>query len=673
MNKKDKKYIIILWVIILIIIWFLFLPINLDDNKSSTIIFDSNNIEIWEIIAENKIRHRFKGIDEIPEFTKKATILLEDKNFYNNLWIDLTAIIRAIINNIKSWENIEWASTISTQVIRNKLWLNEERTYIRKLAEFSLALSLNIQYSKNQILEYYLNNIYYWYLNYWIWSASKYYFDKDIKNLTKAEQIALLIIPKNPSKYNPYTNIDNFNNRFEKVTNYLKTQWLINEIEAQSILSEVLFLNQNHDNKLPYIVDFIKKNEINKSIINTTIDYNLTKKIENISKNIIDNLLWKDVWDYWVLIVDKKTNELKVMIWWIDYYLENWQVNSTTSLRQVWSTIKPFTYLLSFKDLWYSPETKILDLPIQFNTADGNTYSPKNYSLDYKWEISLAEALSQSINIPAVKLTDEIWLNRLYNFLKLLKISSIDKQAEYYWLALTLWVSEMTLYDLLQAYTIFSNDWNLCEINYIYKEKNCEKIIEKKYTNMISEILTNRYFKLKWFPINSNLDFENKKVFVKTGTSRNFRDNWTIGFTDNYLIWVWAWNKDWAYMKWVSWATWAWEIFREIVDYLEPEDDNYYDKKIVIPKDNKTDFLEIISPLDESVYKIDSNKPKNVSQIKLDFKTNIDYDDYKWLINNNELDSNFLNTSEWNFEVKIELYKNWELIWHKISNIEILE
>lgn len=126
-------------------------------------------------------------------------------------------------------------------------------------------------------------------------------------------------------------------------------------------------------------------------------------------------------------------------------------------------------------------------------------------------------------------------------------------------------------------------------------------------------------------------------------------------------------------MKWVSWATWAWEIFREIVDYLEPENDNYYDKKIIIPKDNKTDFLEIISPLDESVYKIDSNKPKNISQIKLDFKTNIDYDDYKWLINNNELDSNFLNTNEWNFEVKIELYKNWELIWYKISNIEILK
>lgn len=675
MKTNYKISIWIFGIIILFIISIFVFPLKLKNTELSTIIYDSKDIEIWELIKNKEIRHRYTEIEKIPDFTKKAIILIEDKNFYNNSWVDLIAILRAFKNNILSWEKIEWASTISTQVIRNNYWLNKERTYLRKLSEFYLALSLNSKYTKDEILEYYLNNIYYWYLNYWITSASKYYFNKEINNLTKAEQIALIILPKNPNKYNPYNNIENFNIRFEKITKYLNNSWLINDNEVDSILSEIIYLNYNHENKLPYIIDYIKYNKKELFIdnkIQTTIDYNLTKKIEKISKNVINSLLRKDVWDYWVLITDRKTNELKAMIWWIDYYLENWQVNSTTSLRQVWSTIKPFTYLLSFKDLWYKPETTILDLPIQFNTINWNNYAPKNYSLDYKWEITLAEALSQSINIPAVKIANDIWLYRLYNFLKKINISSLNKEPEYYWLALTLWVSEISLYELLQAYNIFANNWTLCNISLIKNSSNCEKIIEPEYINMVNEILTNRYFKLKWFPINSNLDFEHREVFVKTWTSRNFRDNWTIWFTENYMIWVWVWNKDWTYMKWVSWSTWAWEIFKEIVEYLEPISNTYINKKIIYNNDKKS-FLKIISPLNDSEYKININKPENISQIKLDFQTNISYDYKKWFLNNKEVKTDFINTELWNHELKIIIYKNWNIASEEISNIEIIQ
>ena len=674
---KIKKYIYIISssLLIIIIISIFLIPIKLNNTDLSSIIYDEKNIEIWEIIKDKKIRHRFKKIENIPLFTKKSIILIEDKNFKTNIWIDFLAIIRSIKNNILSWKKIEWASTISTQVIRNNYWLNKDRTYLRKLSEFYLAISLNIKYSKEEILEYYLNNIYFWYLNYWIESASHYYFNKGLTNLTKAEQIALLIIPKNPYKFNPYKFRENFDSRFRNIVNYLFTNWLINNQEKKSILSEVLIFNYTHQNKLPYIVDYIKKNPSIKieNKIKTTIDYNLTKKIEGISKNIIDWLAWKDVWDYWVLITDRKTNELKAMIWWIDYYLENWQVNSTTAKRQVWSTIKPFTYLLAFKDLWYSPSTTILDLPIQFNTADWNNYSPKNYSLDYKWEVSLAEALSQSINIPAIKLVDKIWINRLYNFLKINWITTLNKDADYYWLALTLWVPEMKLYELLQAYSIFANNWEFCKIQITKnKDNSCKKIIDEKYINMVNQILTNRYFKLKWFPINSNLDFRNKNVFVKTGTSRNFRDNWTIWFTDNYMIWVWVWNKDWRYMKWVSWATWAWEIFKEIVNYLEKNNNTILKEKIIYKTNNKQ-YLEILSPLNNSIYKIEKNKPKNISQIKLDFKTNIDFDKKVWKINEKIITSDFIDLKKWNYEIKIELYNKWRKIEEKYSNIEILE
>ncbi len=684
--KKKIPIFLTSFIVIFIISIFIF-PVKLKQIPSSNIILDAKWIEIWEIIIDKKIRHRELEIEKIPDFTKKAIILMEDKSFYSNIWIDFNAILRSFYNNLKSSEVIEGASTISTQVIRKSYWLNEKRTYIRKIAEFYLALVLNKKYSKNEILENYLNNIYFWYLNYWIASASQYYFAKNINNLTKAEQIALLILPKNPSKFDPYKNKNLFKNRFDKIVDYLNKEWLINDNELNSIKQEMLEFNYNHKNKLPYVVDYLKNNyslstpfrvlpfekgeKLRKTDnnINTSIDYNLTNKIDEIAKNTIIPLAWKDVWDYGILITDRKTNELKVMIWWVEYYSENWQVNSTTSIRQVGSTIKPFTYLLAFNDLWYKPETTILDLPVQFDTVDWNTYSPKNYSLDYKWEVTLAEALSQSINVPAIKIADSVWITRLHNFLKELNITSLNENTEHYWLALTLWVWEISLFELLQAYSIFANEWNFCDIKIIKDiDGLCKKIIDKKYVDMVYEILTNRYFKLAGFPVNSNLDFKNREVFVKTWTSRNFRDNWSIWFTKNYMIWVWVWNKDGTYMKWVSWSTWAWEIFKNIVNYLEKEDQ--ISEKIIY-NTNKQQYLKIISPLDKSTYKIDKSKPQSVQQIKLDFDTNIEYNNYKWFVNNIEFKKDFFNLEQWMFEIKLKLYNFWKIIKEDVWIIEI--
>ncbi len=677
------KYIFIILIILFLISPF-FIPIKLNQINSSTIILDEKGIEIWEIVYDERIRHREIKFGQIPDFIKDSIILIEDKSFFSNLWIDFSSIFRAIYNNIKSDGVIEWASTISTQVIRNNYWLNKDRTYFRKILEFYLAISLNLKYSKQEILENYLNNIYFWYLNYWIQSASKYYFDREINNLTKAEQLALIILPKNSSKYDPYTNYENFKYRFDKIVDYLSNEWLFDTNEAELIKLERLDFNYEHKSKLPYVVDYIRSPHPNplprgEGVVQSTIDYNLTKKIDEIAKNTIIPLMWKDMRDYWILILDRNTNDLKVMIWWVNYYANNWQVNSTTSLRQVGSTLKPFTYLLAFKDLWYSTDTKILDLPVQFDTVDWNTYSPQNYSLDYKWEVTLAEALSQSINVPAVKLLNEIGIARLYNFLKQVWINSLNEDIDYYWLALTLWVWEISLYELLQAYSIFANEGNFCEIGLtpppsgtsfekgrnLIENNNCIQVIELEYIDMVNIILTNRYFKLAWFPINSNLDFENKEVFVKTGTSRNFRDNYAIWFTDNYMIWVWAWNKDGTYMKWVSWASWAWEIFKNIVNYLEENDDS---REKIVYEDNKYKYVEIVSPLDKSIYKIEELRKDN-QEIKLDFETNVDFDYYKWYINWEEYNKDFFKLERWSFEIKLVLYENWKEIKDISSNI----
>ncbi|MDD5213548.1 MAG: transglycosylase domain-containing protein [Candidatus Gracilibacteria bacterium] len=692
--KKSIK-ITLISIIFLYVIYFTFpyfIKIDLKEIPESKVIYDSNNEEIGEIIAENKYRHRigdFSG--EKYDFAKKVFISLEDKRFYYHSGIDFISFFRAFYHDLLAGKIVEGASTIDSQVIRNSLWLNSSRGYKTKIKEFVLALALNKKYSKDEILNLYLNNIYFGYLNYGLESASIYYFGKDVTNLTKAEIIALATIPKNSNNYEPFKKKQNFENRFSAILEALKSRKIITESEYEDIKSEKLIWNTEHKNKLPYVVDFIEKTppaslppQVERGTegegkIQTTLDYYMTREIEKLSYNAILKLFWKNVTDYSVIVLDRKTNDLKVMIGGIDYAGLNGQVNSRTSPRQAGSAIKPFTYYLAFKNLGLSPESKILDLPISFQTKEGYEYSPKNYDLKYHSEVSLAEALSQSINIPAVKLTQEIGVENLLEFLKKVGITSLNESAEHYGLALTLGVGEVSLYELTRAYSIFANNGDLCDINFIEgNNKKCSKIAEKKYSDMVSEILTNRYFKLGGFPINSSLDFPDRNVFVKTGTSRNFRDNWAMGYTDNYIIGVWVGNKDASNMKGVSGASGAGEVFRNIVYYLEPTDiveTKYFSNN----KENRNEnirslqekYLEITSPLQNSVYSIDKQKPLDSQSIKIEFSTNYDYDKVYYLVDNEILKNEFWKLEKGTHKIFVKLMQNGSLISTKKTLISV--
>lgn len=668
---KTLKTIILTLIIFYGIYFFFpyFIKVKIQPIPTSTIIYDKNNIELWEIVTEWKYRHRNTQFEDFPEFLKEAFIWIEDKRFYFHSWVDFIWIIRAFKNNI-IWWNTQWASSIENQIIRNQYWLNEKRWYKLKIKEFIFSLALNKKYGKNEILALYLNTINFWYLNFWVESAAKFYYQKNLENLTQAEIIWLLTIIKNPNNFNPITKLSAFNNRFKILTNSLEKQGIISEKEKNLILEEKLVFYTWEKNKLPYVVDFInnstfKEKEENGNIF-THFDYYLTQKIDNLAKTTLKNLAWKNVGDYSIIIIDKNTMNLEVMIGWQDYDAKDWQVNASLALRQPGSTLKPFLYALYFQDFWKNPSSTILDLPVSYKTTFWNSYEPKNYSLTYAWEVSLAEALSQSINIPAVKILNEIWIEKFLQFLKTIWVNSLNKNADYYGLSLALWSGEISLYELTRAYSIFANNGKYCDINILKNEKwesdTCKNIIEKKYIDMVWEILTNRYFKLAWFPINSNLDFPDREVFVKTGTSRNFKDNWSIWFTNNFIIWVWVGNKSWEEMKWVSGATGAWDIFKKIVYEL----DNYEKSSPIISLENeKKDFIKIISPLENTVYKINPSIPLKNQQIKLNFSSNIDYDDLVWYINDIAYKSQFLSLSGlWNqTKIKVEVYKNNELLW----------
>ena len=197
---------------------------------------------------------------EIPELYKKGLVWLEDRSFYDNNGVSFRGIVRSIVHDIAAGHAVEGASTLSAQFIRNALWLGEDRSLSHKVLEFLYAIRLNHLFTKEQILTMYADRISFGHMNYGLKSASLYYFAKEPNNLTEAEQIALLAIPKNPASYDPYTQEKSFQKRFEMIVKTLQEGKIITELGAKNILSEEFAFNTDHRDSMPYVADFIKKN-----------------------------------------------------------------------------------------------------------------------------------------------------------------------------------------------------------------------------------------------------------------------------------------------------------------------------------------------------------------------------------------------------------------------------
>ncbi len=653
-----------------------FLPLTIPPLASSLVIRDVHDEEIGEIIADKRIRHRDIAFDDIPSFYLSGLLWIEDRDFWDNSGISYRGVARSLLHNIRAWRIVEWASTISAQLVRNALWINEDRDLMHKLLESLYAIRINHILSKKEILTEYVNRIGFGYMNFGLRSASLYYFGKEPKHLTEAEQVALLIIPKNPNVYDPFLHPVAFQKRYVKLLNTFESGGVLNSTDRARIGSEHLDFLTKHTPILPYVTDFIRSSlsgsEQSPGVLVTTFDLGLTKRIDTIAQSILDRLSWRNVSDYGILIAERTPSgpALRVMIGGKNYHeSERWQVNTTLALRQPGSTIKPFTYLLAFQNLGYTPESMMTDLPVHYATAEGYAYEPKNYSQKYSGEVSLREALSQSINIPAVKLLEQVGVQTLLDFLHTIGITSLRESSDHYGLALTLGDGEVTLFELLQAYSIFAYDGQYCPITFTLSGGSlCHQVVDQKYIDRINSILMDRYAKLPEFPINSSLDFADRRVALKTGTSRNFRDNWTIGFTDHYMIGVWTGNKSGENMKWVSGATWAWEIFAKIVYALEPEEtipEIHESKKESLP------FLTITSPLGGSVYERDPLKVESLQEIALRFRTNVSYDKVNWTINGKPIEKENFTLYPGIYIFEIALQKDGKNIASEKSSITV--
>ena len=540
-------------------------PNNLSDRQvaQSTKIYDRTGEHILYEIYEGQKR-TIISLDDIADYAKKATIAIEDKHFYEHKGIRVISIIRAGVNNlIGSSSGGGGASTLTQQFIK-KAVVGEEHSYFRKIKEAILALQLEKKYTKDQILQMYLNQIPYGSTNYGIESASQSYFHKSAKNLELDEAATLAAMIQAPTRY--LNNPDSLRDRRDLVLSLMKDQGYINETQMKEAQGKAMriYLGSNIQTA-PHFVLYVKQYlaeqygekvaETGGLKVITTLDYDLQKKAEKIVADLSEkNLKEYNTNNTALVAIDPKTGQILSMIGSRDF--NNQEISGQFNVavlgkRQPGSSLKPFVYTAAWEK-GYTPETVLYDVTTNFDSRDGAGYTPKNYDGKEHGLMTMRSSLQGSLNIPAVKTLYLVGIDNTIEFLKRFGYTTLSKEAG---LSLVLGGSEVNLLEHTEAYATLANNGtyqkpvSILEIkdsngNDLYKWKKTDGIeaIKPELASLTASVLTDNAARAYIFGLNNNLVLPDRPVAAKTGTTNDNKDAWTMGYTPSIAVGVWAGN-----------------------------------------------------------------------------------------------------------------------------------
>lgn len=547
--------------------WFSQLPnpqvLAVREQPVTTKIFDRNGKLLYQIYAEQN--RTPVDLSHIPPYLTEATIAIEDKNFYKHRGFDVEAIIRAGRETFLH-QNIQGGSTITQQLIKSTL-LSPERSYERKIKEVILAFWAEQLYTKDQILEMYFNEVSYGGTAWGVEAASQVYFGKDVKDLTLAQAALLAGLPAAPTDYSPFgAHPELAKQRQEEVLDRMVAEGYITQAQATDAKNEKLvFASPSIPIYAPHFVMYVKDELIKEYGIKmveqgglqvyTTLDLSLQQEAEKTVREEVDKLKPLQVGNGAMVITDPKTGEILAMVGSRDYFDIEHQgnVNVTTALRQPGSSIKPVTYATALEK-GLTAATAIDDSPVAFPDGD-NVYAPVNYDGRFHGRVTLRDALGNSLNIPAVKTLNQIGVRTMIAKAQQMGITTWDDENRF-GLSLTLGGGEVRMIDMATVYSAFANDGKRNTTTPFIKIDNAkgETLFEHKPENtqvlnpgvafIMSDILADANARLLEFGPNSVLSIANHRVSVKTGTTDNKRDNWTIGYTKDYVVTTWVGNND---------------------------------------------------------------------------------------------------------------------------------
>lgn len=546
----------------------------------STKILDRNGEVLYDIY-ENQ-RRTPVSLNDIPLYLRQATVAVEDKNFYKHQGFDVTGYLRAIFNIIVR-HKLQGGSTLTQQLVKNTL-LTSERTLFRKVREFILAIQIERKYSKDEILQMYLNEAPYGGTAWGVEAASELYFGKSVKDLNLVESAILAGLPQRPSVYSPYSSTPKaYVDRTKSVLRRMREDGYITkeqEDEAVKQLENVQFKPKETGFKAPHFVQYVQKvleEKYGEDVVTrgglkvtTTLDLKLQEKAQDIVKEEIAKVEKLNITNGAAVVLDPETGEILAMVGSKNFSDPNYdgQVNVTLSLRQPGSAIKPITYAAAFKK-GYTPSTLLMDVPTEFGTGlGGKPYKPVNYDGKYRGPVQVRYALGNSLNIPAVKMLALVGIENTLKLAYDLGVNSLEPTQDTLskvGLSLTLGGGEVRLLELASAYCAFVNqgyrvdpvailkveDLNGKVLEEVKPQKT-ESVLTPQVAYLIANILSDNDARKDVFGPNSLLNIPGRTVMVKTGTTNDKRDNWAIGGNTQVMVGVWVGNNDNSEMKKVA-------------------------------------------------------------------------------------------------------------------------
>jgi 1A family penicillin-binding protein len=531
----------------------------------STKIYDRNGEHVlYEVHGEQK--RTLVSLNQIPKYVQGATIAVEDKNFYNHGGFSVWAMARTMVTNVL-YGRSAGGSTLTQQFIKNAV-LTNEKTATRKIKELILAQQIEKRFSKDEILQMYLNEIPYGSNAYGVQAASQKYFNKDVGQLTIAEAALLAALPQSPSRYSPYgPNKELLLGRKDYILDLMTQQGYISETEKEVAKKEVLVFSKPETSIIaPHFVMYVKSILAEKygektleqgglKII-TTIDYDKQKIADEVIAEKTANYQEKyNANNASLVAIDPKNGEVLAMVGSRNYFDEeiSGQVNVATSLRQPGSSIKPIVFASLFEK-GYTPDTILYDVVTNFSNG-ADSYIPHNYNLKEYGPVSIRKALAGSLNIPAVKALYLTGVDSVIELTHALGYSSLNNKNDL-GLSLVLGGGEVKLIEHTNAYSAFARDGKVPQIITILKveDKNgntleesrpsTKDVLSSQTARLINSVLSDNAARSFIFGEKNNLTLADRPVAAKTGTTNNYHDAWIVGYTPSLVTGVWVGNTD---------------------------------------------------------------------------------------------------------------------------------
>ena len=540
---------------------------------------------LYEFYDERRIN---VPLSDVAPVMQRVTLAIEDAKFYEHRGFEPRAIVRAAWENYRNHETVSGASTITQQLVK-RLLLTDEQTYIRKLREILLAAQVEMLYPKDSILEMYLNHVYYGNQAYGVEAAALSYFGKSAKDLDLAESSLLAGLVQLPSVYDPVGNPEAAFARQQQVLDRMVTLgWATPEDAAQAAARARTFTYRMQETNIqyPHFAFFAKERLMQRfgpdqvrlglKVI-TTLDVEMQERGQAIVKRRVDEIRWQKVNNGALVAINPKTGEILAMVGSYDFSDESidGKVNVATAPRQPGSSFKPFTYATAFATRRFFPATQVMDEPIsrQDFGSPGGYYRPLNYDLSWHGAITLRGALANSYNIPAVLVQDAVGTQNVITTARKLGITTDLPVVP----SLTLGAGSVRLLEMTGAYGVFANQGQRLDMEpflevtdhegrVLYQlDPQPDREIWPETAYLVTDVLADRNARRPAF--GNVLDLAgNRTAAVKTGTTNDYKDSWTLGYTPSLVVGVWVGNTDNSSMLQVAGSLGAGYIWKDFMD-----------------------------------------------------------------------------------------------------------